>query len=166
MIPTYSFAIRIPFPSLEGATSCARDTLKCGVNIGRCELLDDKMVQVVNKVNSMDWMEKTTLLYEITGLSETSVMEQIEVVKNIAIANGASAELCTVVTEKADCDALWQVRKTCLWSAMTAFPDKEPMITDVAVPLTQLPAMMRKTRQLLDSTVSKFPSPILAHAGR
>ena len=166
MIPQYSVAMKIAFPSLEGATSCARDTLKCGVNIGRCELLDDKMVQIINQMNtSVNWNQKNTLLYEITGISDASVMEQVNVVKDIARTNGASDDSVDIMKGKSECETLWRYRKECLWSAMAAFPDKEPIITDVAVPLTQLPAMMRKTRELLDSTTSKFPSPIIAHAG-
>jgi len=58
-----------------------------------------------------------------------------------------------------------RARKECLWSAMAAYPDLEPMITDVAVPLTKLPEMMRRSRDLLNATASKFPSPCAAHAG-
>ena len=50
--------------------SGARDTLKCGVSIGRCELLDDRMVDIVNTMNFNEgekWAVKNTLLYEITG---------------------------------------------------------------------------------------------------
>lgn len=38
---------------------------------GRCELLDDHMVRIINQVNNPDlsdpWPERNTLLYEITG---------------------------------------------------------------------------------------------------
>ena len=30
----YRYAMKIPFQTLEGATACARDTLKCGVTVG------------------------------------------------------------------------------------------------------------------------------------
>ena len=51
----------------------ARDTLRCGVTIGRCEMLDQAMVSIMNKYylradsppESQDkWTEATTLLYE------------------------------------------------------------------------------------------------------
>ena len=48
----------------------ARDSLKCGVSIGRCELLDDHMVSIVNTMNfegDEKWEVKNTLLYEING---------------------------------------------------------------------------------------------------
>lgn len=48
---------------------------------------------------------------------------------------------------------------------MSTYPDKDVMITDVAVPLSKLPDMMKKTREILESTKVKYPSPIVAHAG-
>ena len=62
--------------------------------------------------------------------------------------------------------ATTRTRKECLWAAMSAYPDKEPMITDVAVPLSKLPEMMQRSRGILDASPSKFPSPIVAHAGQ
>lgn len=35
------------------------------------------------------------------------------------------------------CAALWQARKEALWSIMGAYPSREPMITDVCVPLSR-----------------------------
>ena len=48
---------------------------------------------------------------------------------------------------------------------MAAYPEKEAMITDVAVPLTKLPDMMTLTRELLNNSSFKESSPIVAHAG-
>lgn len=64
-IPKVSNAVRISFPSqvkilsndsestteisgIEAAARTARDTLNCGVVVGRCELLDDKMIEIIN----------------------------------------------------------------------------------------------------------------------
>jgi D-lactate dehydrogenase (cytochrome) len=84
-------------------------------------------------------------------------------VKKIATKNGATE--FKVLTNENDCAALWRARKECLWSAMSTYPDKDVMITDVAVPLSKLPDMMRRTREILNSTKVKYPSPIVAHAG-
>lgn len=42
----------------------------------------------MNPLGLGPWKECTTLLYEITGISEESVAEQIRVVTDIAQANG------------------------------------------------------------------------------
>jgi len=46
---------------------------------------------------------------------------------------------------------------------MSKHPDKEAMITDVCVPLTQLPALISATKQAISD--SWLPAPIVAHAG-
>jgi D-lactate dehydrogenase (cytochrome) len=83
-IPKYAYAVRIAFPSIEAAAATARDTLNCGVTVDRCELLDELMVKVVNDTTFTEnreqaWPEVNTLMYELTGPSHQSVMEQLQV---------------------------------------------------------------------------------------
>jgi hypothetical protein len=47
--------------------------------------------------------------------------------------------------------------------AMGQYPDREPMVTDACVPLSGLPELIERSRNLLDE--SGLPSPIIAHAG-
>ena len=92
-------------------------------------------------------------------------MEQAEVVIKLALANGAIPDSIEALTDKTECSKLWRLRKECLWSAMAANPDREPMITDVCVPLSKLPEMLNKSRQIIDSAAMKLPGPTVAHAG-
>lgn len=162
-IPKVSYAMKISFPSIKHAALTASSTLNCGITIGRCELMDDKMIDVINQTNpsSVPWVSSTTLLYEITGHSHDSVIEQIEIVKKIA------AEHDAISIEVANDDEanvkLWRLRKEALWSIMSAYPDREPMITDVCVPLTHLSELITQTREEIDKT--SLPCPIVAHAG-
>ena len=68
-----------------------------------------------------------------------------------------------IATDKEECKQLWAIRKACIWSAMSEYPDKEPMITDVCVPLSQLPIIMYHARKAINKTT--LPCPIVAHAG-
>lgn len=165
-IPKVSHAIRIAFPGgVKDAAMMARDTLNCGVTIGRCELLDDTMVKLINLSNPLNpqgpWPEYTTLLYEITGISIQSVNEQKEIVTNIAKKHNGIG-IYTASTED-ETKQFWKFRKECLWSAMSQYPDHEPMITDVCVPLTKLPDLIHNTKERIAH--SNLPCPIIAHAG-
>lgn len=162
-IPRISHAVRISFPNVRSAAMTARDTLNCGVNIGRCELLDDSMVNILNMSNSNSkaWFESTTLLYEVTGLSFTAVNEQIQIIQSIAQSHGGfDIVTATDATETAN---LWKMRKECLWSTMSQFPQREAVITDACVPLSELPDIIDWAKSLVKS--SSIPSPIIAHAG-
>lgn len=167
-IPKVSHAVRISFPrnGVVDAACTARDSLNCGVNVGRCELLDEEMVKIINLSNPNHslgkWPEETTLLYEITGISESAVEEQKTILIEIAKKYGGS-DILTFSNEQ-ETQSLWKIRKECLWSAMSQFPNKEPMITDVCVPLTQLPALIAETKE--DIKLSNLPCPIIAHAGK
>ncbi len=166
-IPKASHAVRISFPvnGVIDAARTARDSLNCGVNVGRCELLDEEMVKLINLSNPNHplgkWPEETTLLYEITGISDSAVEEQKAILINIAKKHGGSNIL--TFSNANETQLLWKIRKECLWSAMSQYPNKEPMITDVCVPLTQLPAQIAETKE--DIKVSGLPCPIIAHAG-
>jgi D-lactate dehydrogenase (cytochrome) len=165
-IPRVSHAVRISFPGgVKDAAMMARDTLNCGVTVGRCELLDDTMVKIINQANPHNpqgpWLESTTLLYELTGISEQAVAEQRDVVTAIARKHGGTA-IYTATSEE-ETRQFWKFRKECLWSAMSQYPDYEPMITDVCVPLTKLPDLIHDTKLRIEK--SGLPCPIIAHAG-
>jgi hypothetical protein len=93
------------------------------------------MVKLLNRSNpnlSNPWTEKTTLLYEITGVSHEAALEQLQIVTKIAKSNGGhDIYKATTSTEAA---SIWKLRKECLWSVMSQYPDRDPMITDVCVP--------------------------------
>lgn len=162
-IPKFSYALRVSFPSVKDAADTARDTLTGGVSIGRCELLDEEMIKIINHTNpSMkSWPEETLLLYELTGPSEQSVMEQLDIVSDISKKHGGKDMV--IVKDEEECRDLWMVRKQCLWSAMSRYPDREAMITDAAVPLSRLSDLICLTRERLN--LSWLPSPMIAHAG-
>jgi len=163
-VPTVSYALRVCFDDIRDASAAARATLNSGLNIGRCEMLDDEMMKIVNKANTQlepKWPEKYTLMYEIVGPSVTSVQDQIEMVKTTARAHRGGDFL--LATEREECKNLWMIRKACIWSTISEYSEREAMITDACVPLSQLPAIMHHTRQAIDK--SGLPCPIIAHAG-
>jgi D-lactate dehydrogenase (cytochrome) len=164
-LPTHSYAIRVAFPSVEAAAHCASNTLRAGLSVGRCELIDEVMVRDINSANPQlhggAWSEEVTLLYELTGPSRHSVEEQTAALRGLAQAAGATGLI--VCDDPEDTAQLWKTRKECLWSAMSQHPGKDPMITDVCVPLSRLSELISTTRKDLDA--SPLHCPIIAHAG-
>jgi D-lactate dehydrogenase (cytochrome) len=196
-IPKVSYAVRISYPNIPTtpptipnknvnastdesnhpsgiyrAACTARDSLHCGVQVGRCELLDDTMLQIVNASystpNNLEnhtpfgiFPKDTTLLYEVTGVSESVVEAQVAILSQIAHQYGANQ--IDIYRTPNICKQLWQVRKECLWLAMSQYPGKEPLITDVCVPLSNLPILIEETK--IELAKSSLPCPIVAHAG-
>lgn len=93
------------------------------------------MVKLLNNANptlKKPWTEKTTLLYEITGVSHEAALEQLQIVTDIAKSNGCHDIYKATTSDEAA--SIWKLRKECLWSAMSQYPERDPMITDVCVP--------------------------------
>lgn len=60
------------------------------------------------------WPEDTTLLYEIVGLSDSSVQEQMSVVSRIAEVHGCLVN--KVLTDASACKQIWRKRKEAIWA--------------------------------------------------
>eukprot|EP00608_Synchroma_pusillum_P008970 CAMPEP_0198419704 /NCGR_PEP_ID=MMETSP1452-20131203/394_1 /TAXON_ID=1181717 /ORGANISM="Synchroma pusillum, Strain CCMP3072" /LENGTH=554 /DNA_ID=CAMNT_0044139841 /DNA_START=1 /DNA_END=1665 /DNA_ORIENTATION=- len=161
-IPPKAAAVRVAFPSITAAADAARETLVRGLQgVQRCELMDDVMVKVSNSANNRADAEAPTLLYEIVGPSDASVLEELEAVRSIVQEYGGTG--VRVATDPAECKELWRARKEALWAANAAFPDCECMITDVCVPLSALPELIGATKKEIEA--SGLNCPIVSHAG-
>lgn len=162
-IPRYAYALKVCFPSVKEAALAATGAQRSGVTLGRAELMDDTMVNILNKSNPSDqsWPEKVTLLFEVTGSSTAATTEQMELLKQITRCNSGTDEV--VLTDPEACRSIWLQRKQALWSIMGQYPDREAMITDACVPLSRLPELISASRALIDK--SSLPCPLLAHAG-
>ena len=123
------------------------------------------MVKMINLSNPNHvlgrWPEETTLLYEITGISEAAVEEQKKIL--IEIAKKHSGSDIQTYSKPEETSLVWKIRKECLWSAMSICKDRDVMITDVCVPLTELPTIIAETKEQIQE--SQLPCPIIAHAG-
>lgn len=149
------------FPSVEAAAAAANATLQAGIEVGRCELMDDDMIRIINTANGTKDTEQTTLLYELIGPSEVAVQDQIKRVEEVVRANGGRE--IQVSGDKEHAVQMWRARKEALWSAGAAYPSREAMITDVCVPLSRLAQLIGETKEELRR--SFLPSPLVAHAG-
>ena len=159
--PEHSAAVRVCFPTVRAAAAAANATLQAGVEVGRCELMDEDMVRIVNEANGFHDTEATTLLYELVGGSAAAVQDQVGRVQEVVAKHGGFS--MEISEDEGHATAMWRARKEALWSAGAAYPDREVMITDVCVPLSKLAQMIGQTKD--EIAASFLPSPLVAHAG-
>jgi D-lactate dehydrogenase (cytochrome) len=116
-IPMYSYAMKVCFPTVFDAASAATSAIKSGVSLGRAEMIDEKMVQIINEsavsVGDDIWPEKVTLLFEVTGSTEIAVNEQLKLLKSVVNHWNSSDEI--LITNKEDNIKLWNIRKQAAW---------------------------------------------------
>ena len=148
------------FNSIGDACRAVTECLLYGIPVARIELLDTVQVQACNSYSKYDLPERPLLLTEFHG-SETSVIEQAEQFKDIALENGA-----TDFDFSSDPDRrakLWQVRHDAYWAAQALLPNGDITITDVCVPISRLAECVEATQS--DIEENGLIAPIVGHVG-
>jgi D-lactate dehydrogenase (cytochrome) len=148
------------FDSLEGAVDTVIMTIQMGIPVARIELLDEVMMDAVNKYSKLDYPVQPTLFFEFHG-SPRSVEEQAETVGEIAAGNGAGQFRWTARQEERS--QLWQARHDAYYAALALRPGCRGWATDVCVPISQLAACILETKQ--DIEASGLLAPIVGHVG-
>ncbi|KAI5289802.1 D-lactate ferricytochrome c oxidoreductase [Ascosphaera aggregata] len=141
----------VSFPSIASAAGCVSNIVSEGLELAGLEIIDDVQMRCINesKSTTRQWKEAPTLFLKFSG-TETFVKEQISIVKKIAkLYDSKSFDFATDSDEAKE---LWNARKQILWSmiAMKRHPSDKIWTTDVAVPVSQLPAIIEETKQDLD----------------
>jgi D-lactate dehydrogenase (cytochrome) len=148
------------FESLGGAVDTVVQSIQMGVPLARVEILDDVQIRAVNLWSKLDLPEVTTLFFEFHG-SERHVEEQIEIVNEIAQANGGGEFRWADRPE--DRSKLWKARHEAYYAAVNLRPGAIGWATDVCVPLSRLAECIAETKA--DLAASSVPATILGHVG-
>jgi D-lactate dehydrogenase (cytochrome) len=137
-IPEHTGVAVVTFPTIKAAASMAIEVIRKGVPIGAVEILDDVLMNVINRMGATSrlWDETPTLFFRFSG-SEALVKDSIAQVQKIAKRHEAGDFLYESDPHKQK--ALWSARKEALWSMM-ALRETEGHVwsTDVAVPLSRV----------------------------
>lgn len=159
-IPEAVSAAVCPFPDLESAVNTAIQTIQAGVAVARIELMDEVLMDAINKHSNLDYPLQPTLFFEFHG-SETGVVEDAETVQAIAAEFGASDFQWETKTE--DRNRLWQARHDAFYACMALRPGAKGFSTDVCVPISRLAECITETRRDIDET--GLTAPIVGHVG-
>lgn len=144
----------VPFPTIQDAANSVNSFLLHGMQLNAIELLDDKMMQCINKTGetTRKWTEKPTLFLKIGGPNDTVVTSLVSQVKELSKKhNSVDFQFATSEEETTE---LWSARKVALWSTINQgkIVDKSIQIwtTDAAVPVSKLPTFLEETKKDID----------------
>ncbi|WP_153141683.1 FAD-linked oxidase C-terminal domain-containing protein [Paraburkholderia agricolaris] len=159
-IPEHIAVATCSFPELSQAVQAVIQTVQAGVPIGRVELLDDTQVEAVNRYSKLALSVAPTLIFEFHG-SRGAVQDQIELVKDIADANGG----CNFewAERPEDRSRLWKARHDIWWANLALRPGSQGLPTDVCVPISQLAANIQAAKE--DVLQADLIAPICGHVG-
>jgi D-lactate dehydrogenase (cytochrome) len=149
------------FDAMEGAVQTVITTIQLGIPVARIELLDEVMIDAVNRYSHLSHPLKPTLLFEFHGTSQAGVTEHAESVQEIAAEHGgAGFEWATTTEDRA---RLWQARHNTLFASRAMRPGGRSWVTDVCVPISRLAECILDTKR--DLQASRAFAPLVGHAG-
>ena len=160
-LPEAMSAAICAFESLEGAVQTVITTIQLGIPVARIELLDDVMVDAVNRYSHLSHAVKPTLLFEFHGTSQAGVSEHAMSVQEIAAEHGgAGFEWATTTEDRA---RLWRARHNTLPASRAMRPGGHSWVTDVCVPISRLADCIIETKK--DLAASNAYAPLVGHVG-
>ncbi|GMA51064.1 2-hydroxy-acid oxidase [Alicyclobacillus contaminans] len=159
-IPEHTAAARAVFASVRDACQAAYDIIASGVPIGRVELVDALTVSAVNRLKGTDYPEQPTLFLEVHG-TQAAVAADLQLVLDICRENGAKAVVQE--TDPARRHQLWEARHDAALAISATAPGKKMKITDVCMPLSELPDAIHHARTTIDAR--GIYGAILGHVG-
>src|SRR5215204_3080395 len=159
-IPEYVLAARVVFPDIERAGRAAVAMIRSGIEIGRVELVDARTVEAVNAYKGTSYAVEPTLFLEFNG-SEISVERDVGAARRISDSEGSRA--FEFEADEAGRERLWEARHEAGLAVRDLYPGKNPMTTDVCVPISDLPEALRHARDTIES--HGLDGAILGHVG-
>jgi D-lactate dehydrogenase (cytochrome) len=146
---------------LRGAIETVIATIQLGIPIARVELMDEVMMDAVNRYASTSYPVAPTLVFEFHSDSPQHVTDQAHAVQALAAERGGRDFQWATKTE--DRERLWKARHDTMYAALALRPGARAQVTDVCVPISRLVDCILDTKD--DHQRAPFPVALVGHAG-
>ncbi|MEI3597748.1 MULTISPECIES: FAD-binding oxidoreductase [unclassified Oceanobacillus] len=159
-IPEHIVAARAVFPDLSDAFQAVTSILQAGIPIARVEFVDEASIVQLNKFSDTDYPAVPTLFLEFHGNAE-GLKADLAFAKEIM-----EDQSCQEFISESDTAArnhLWEARHNLAYAFAHDYPGKKMMLTDVAVPISELANAAIYARQEVDKL--GIPGGIVGHVG-
>jgi D-lactate dehydrogenase (cytochrome) len=158
-LPANFMAVRAVFPAVFNATNTVFQIMSSGLSPSAMELLDGKVMEVLNHDRNLSLQEQPTLLMEFTGFSETGLAEEMAFVEEICLENKCVfLDKGIGATERS---RLWEMRHLTFESIKRSHTGLSPLIMDVAVPLSCYSGIV----EFIKEEVKDLAAYVFGHAG-
>lgn len=159
-IPEASSVAVCSFPDVASAVACAIETIQCGIQVARVELLDEICMRAINRHSNLSYPETAALFLEFHG-TEAAVVSQAETVQMLAEGHGGEGWRFAAGAEERT--KLWQARHNLHYALLALRPGASSWGTDACVPISALATCITEIRQ--HARDAPFPVPALGHVG-
>ncbi len=158
-LPANFMALRVTFPEVKNATDTVFDVMNSGLSPAAMEFLDRNVIALLNRDRTLSMEELPTLLMEFNGFSDEGLRAEMDYIEKICTENGST--LIDKGIGRMERDRLWEMRYLTFESIKRQHPGLQPLIIDVAIPLSCYSEMVAFIRQ----EVSDLLAYVFGHAG-
>src|SRR6478672_1621430 len=149
------------FESIRGAVDTVIATIQLGIPIARIELMDEVIIDAVNRYSKTSYPVAPALFFEFHGDCDRAVTDQAEAVQGLAAEHGGHGfEWARRPEER---ERLWQARHDVHYASMALRPGSRAWATDVCVPISRLADCVIESKA--DHADAPFPVCLVGHAG-
>lgn len=144
--PRYEKTVLATFDRMDNAAEVVAAITAAGVIPSVLEFIDGNTLKCVLEYVKLEGVPESeaVLLIEVDGNDEQAVNEEFEEV--LKICRGKDSKTLQVAQTQQDKDKLWKVRRSISASLLKIAPTK--VNEDICVPASQLPAMVKKIREI------------------
>ncbi|MFH2103669.1 MAG: FAD-binding oxidoreductase [Chloroflexota bacterium] len=148
------------FSDLDAAARAVFEVMSSGIIPGALELVDANSIGHINRYKGWTWAEVPTLIFEFHG-TPAGIEEETKIAAEICA--GLEAIKFEIASSPAQRDQLWAGRKEITNAEKALYPDHVMLKGDIAVPLSQYTATVRKAYSLGERY--GLATAIFGHAG-
>ena len=158
-LPAKFMSLRVTFPEVKNATDTVFNVMSSGFSPAAMEFLDSNVIALLNRDKNLSMEELPTLLMEFNGFSDEGLHAEMACIEEICTENGSTfIDKGIGLPER---DRLWEMRYLTFESIKRQHPGLQPLIVDVAIPLSCYSEMVAFIRQ----EVSDLLAYVFGHAG-
>jgi D-lactate dehydrogenase (cytochrome) len=161
-IPEQVSAAIASFLSTKAAAQAVFEIMGAGLGPAALELVNTAAVVAINQAEQFGLVEAPNLFLEFHGASEASLTDVLRMAEVICKEAGCQTYQPGLGREART--HLWQARHRLAEILIRSHPGLHYAITDVAVPISQYPALVSAAQQALEK-LSPMDSYIVGHAG-
>jgi D-lactate dehydrogenase (cytochrome) len=148
------------FPSLRDAVDCVVSVSQHGIPVARIELLDEMLIEAINRHANMEHPVAPTLFLEFHGTPDEVAAQAAE---TEAIADEHGGRGFRWATDEAERRRMWEARHAAYDATRALRPGAAALTTDACVPVSGLADVVLQTRADLDE--HGLTGSILGHVG-
>lgn len=153
--------LRIFFPTIQAAAEAAYLVMGSALPVARIELLDQHAIASINRYLGRSYQEAPALFMEFHSSTQAAMSAEVALAESLAQEAGATE--IDVARTQAERTAQWEARHHVYWALVNSHPGYSYSITDTAVPLAKLPALIGEAQQMLQEL--GLEGSILGHVG-